>query len=349
MPDPLPLAERLARLIETNGPISVAHYMAEANAHYYGTRDPLGQAGDFTTAPEISQMFGELVGLWLADMWARAGRPQAHYVELGPGRGTLAADALRAARSAGLQPQVHLVETSPVLRKAQAERVPNARWHDDVGTLPDDVPLLIVANEFFDALPIRQLVATENGWRERLVVHQNGRFAPVPGPRVGSEAIPAYLRAAPPGIVLETSPASAAVVQQLAQLIARCGGAALMVDYGHARTAAGETLQAVAAHAFADPWSDPGERDLTAHVDFEALGDAARREGVRVLGPVTQGELLRGMGIEIRAAALAKVTPHRADEIARAVERLTASDQMGTLFKALALVGEAWPEPAGFA
>ena len=343
------LGDRLARLIETNGPISVAHYMAEANAHYYGTRDPLGQAGDFTTAPEISQMFGELVGLWLADLWARAGTPDAHYVELGPGRGTLAADALRAMRFAGLQPQVHLVETSAVLRKAQAERVPGARWHDDVGTLPEDLPLLIVANEFFDALPIRQLVATENGWRERLVVHQNGRFAPVPGPRVGSEAIPARLRAAPPGTVIETSPASAAVVQQLAQLIARSGGAALIVDYGHAQTVAGETLQAVAAHAFADPWSDPGERDLTAHVDFEALGEAARREGVRVMGPVTQGEWLRAMGIELRATALAKAAPQRAEEIGGALERLTAADQMGTLFKVMALVAQGWPEPAGFA
>ena len=343
------LGDRLARLIETNGPISVAHYMAEANAHYYGTRDPLGQAGDFTTAPEISQMFGELVGLWLADLWARAGTPDAHYVELGPGRGTLAADALRAMRSAGLQPQVHLVETSAVLRKAQAGRVPGASWHDDVGTLPGGIPLLIVANEFFDALPIRQLVAGESGWRERLVVHRDGRFAPLPGPRVGSEAMPAHLRAAPPGTVIETSPASAAVVRQLAQLVAGSGGAALIVDYGHARTAPGETLQAVAAHAFADPWSDPGERDLTAHVDFEALGEAARREGVRVMGPVTQGEWLRAMGIELRATALAKAAPHRAEEIGGALERLTAADQMGTLFKVMALVAQGWPEPAGFA
>jgi len=342
------LGHRLARLIEINGPISVAHYMAEANAHYYGTRDPLGRGGDFTTAPEISQMFGELVGLWLADLWVRAGRPDAHLVELGPGRGTLAADALRAMRSAGLQPDVHLVETSAVLRAAQAGRVPDASWHDDVGTLPEGAPLLIVANEFFDALPIRQLVATETGWRERLVVNLDGRFAPVPGPRVSSEAIPAHLRNTAPGTVLETSPASAAVVQQLARLIAGSGGAALILDYGHARTAPGETLQAVSAHGFADPWSDPGERDLTAHVDFEALGEAARREGVRVLGPVTQGDWLRAMGIELRAAALAKAAPHRAEEIAGAVQRLTAPDQMGALFKAMALVAEGWPEPAGF-
>jgi SAM-dependent MidA family methyltransferase len=158
------LADRLARLIGQSGPVSLAQYMAEANAHYYGTRDPLGRGGDFTTAPEISQIFGELIGLWLADIWARAGSPTAaRYVELGPGRGTLAADALRAMRAAGLTPHVHFVETSAVLRAAQAERVPDAHWHEDAGTLPDDAPLLIVANEFFDALPVRQLVATETG------------------------------------------------------------------------------------------------------------------------------------------------------------------------------------------
>jgi SAM-dependent MidA family methyltransferase len=154
-PEPRTVADRLARLIGQSGPISVAQYMAEANAHYYATRDPLGRGGDFTTAPEISQMFGELIGLWLADIWARTESPTAaRYVELGPGRGTLAADALRAMRPAGLTPPVHFVETSPVLRRRQAKRVPEARWHDDAGTLPDDAPLLVVANEFFDALPV---------------------------------------------------------------------------------------------------------------------------------------------------------------------------------------------------
>jgi SAM-dependent MidA family methyltransferase len=161
------LADRLRRLIAAQGPIPVSDYMALANAHYYATRDPLGASGDFVTAPEISQMFGELIGLALADVWRRAGRPGgARYVELGPGRGTLAADALRAMRSAGLEPPVHFVETSPVLRAAQAERVPGAEWHDDLSTVPDDGPVLVAANEFFDALPVRQLVATGSGWRD---------------------------------------------------------------------------------------------------------------------------------------------------------------------------------------
>jgi NADH dehydrogenase [ubiquinone] 1 alpha subcomplex assembly factor 7 len=346
----LSLSDRLARLIEASGPVSVAYYMAQANAHYYATRDPFGAAGDFTTAPEISQMFGELVGLWLADLWTRAGSPEeAHYVELGPGRGTLAADALRAMRSAGLVPDVALVETSPVLRRAQKERVPRARWHDDLDTLPASGPLLAVANEFFDALPVRQLVATEGGWRKRLVVHEEGRFRPIAGPRMSEAAIPPHLRSAPPGSILETSPASIAVVQALAQRIAEQGGAALIVDYGHERASAGETLQAVSAHLFADPWAEPGERDLSAHVDFEALEQAARRQGVRVFGPRGQGEWLIAMGLDVRAEALAKAAPGRAEELKAARDRLAAPGEMGRLFKVMALVADGWPEPAGFA
>jgi SAM-dependent MidA family methyltransferase len=344
-----PLAERLGRLIDSNGPITVAEYMGLANSHYYATRDPFGAAGDFTTAPEISQMFGELIGLWLGDLWARAGGPGGiRYVELGPGRGTLTADALRAMRSAGIEPEVHLVETSPVLRQAQKAKVPKAVWHDTIGSLPEGPPLVAVANEFFDALPTRQLVATASGWRERLVVHQDGRFAPVPGPPVGGAAIAEHIRHAPPETILETSPAAVAAVRQLSHLLASCGGAALIVDYGHGRTSAGETLQAVAKHGFADPWTEPGERDLTVHVDFEALGAAAREMGVRVLGPRGQGEWLEAMGIGLRAESLAKAAPDRREEIEQARHRLTSPDQMGSLFKVMALVAEGWPEPAGF-
>ena len=341
------LAGRLARLIERHGPISVAHYMAEANAHYYGTRDPLGAAGDFTTAPEISQMFGELVGFWLADLWLRARQPAgACYVELGPGRGTLAADALRAMGSAGLRPPVHFVETSPVLRRAQAERVPDAIWHDDAASLPDDAPLLVVANEFFDALPVRQLVATEQGWHERMVVHRDGRFHPVPGPRVSGEMVSP--RDPAPGTIVETSPASTAVMGHLAGLITRSGGAALIVDYGHVRSGTGDTLQAVAAHQYADPWVSPGARDLTAHVDFEALGAAARAAGATLAGPVTQGAWLQAMGIEMRERRLAEAVPRQAEALASARRRLTDADQMGNLFKVLALTAPHWPQPAGF-
>jgi NADH dehydrogenase [ubiquinone] 1 alpha subcomplex assembly factor 7 len=348
-PDPRPLAERLARLIETSGPIKVADYMALANARYYATRDPLGAAGDFVTAPEISQMFGELVGLCLADCWQRAGAPaDAVYVELGPGRGTLAVDSLRAMRGAGLSPDVHFVETSPVLRRAQADRVKQAHWHDDLSTLPD-APLFVVANEFFDALPVRQLVATGSGWRERLVRVEEGAFVPAAGPPVPDAAIPAHLRAAPAGSILETSPASLGLLRQLADRLVQDGGVALVVDYGHSRTSAGETLQAVRGHAFADPWAEPGERDLTAHVDFQALGEAAIEAGLRVLGPIEQGIWLTSLGIDARAAALARSSPARAGDIESARHRLVALEQMGRLFKVMALAAPSWPDPAGFA
>jgi SAM-dependent MidA family methyltransferase len=322
--------------------------MAEANAHYYATRDPLGAAGDFTTAPEISQMFGELIGLCLADVWARAGRPHTAYVELGPGRGTLAADALRAMGSAGLVPDVHLVETSPVLRAAQAERLPQAQWHEDLSTLPTDPPLLIVANEFFDALPARQLIRGRSGWHERLVGHDGARFVPGAGPAVPDTAIPSHLRHSPEGTILETSPASLAVVRDLSQRLAAQGGAALIIDYGHDRTSPGETLQAVKAHNYANPWVGPGESDLTAHVDFEALGTAAAESGVRLYGPVGQGDFLTHLGIDARLASLSRSAPEGADEFRAARDRLVAPDQMGTLFRVLGLALPGWPQLEGF-
>jgi SAM-dependent MidA family methyltransferase len=346
----LNVADRLRRLIAAEGPIPVADYVALANAHYYATRDPLGAAGDFITAPEISQTFGELAGLCLADAWDRAGRPQgAAYVELGPGRGTLAADALRAMRAAGLVPAAHLVETSPVLRSAQAERLPGAAWHDDIASLPEVGPLLVVANEFFDALPARQFVRAGLGWQERVVDVEDDRFVPKAGLPVPGSAIPAHVREAPEGSILEVSPAGTAVVGGLAQRLAARGGVALIVDYGHALTAAGETLQAVRAHRYADPWSEPGESDLTVHVDFEALARAARDEGARALGPVGQGDWLRALGIEARTEALAARAPERRDALEQARDRLVGEDGMGQLFKVLALVAPGWPDPAGFA
>jgi len=318
---------RLRRRIAEEGPISVADYMSEANAYYYATRDPFGAEGDFTTAPEISQMFGELAGVWLADLWARAGRPaDARYIELGPGRGTLAEDALRAMRAAGLAPPVELVETSPVLRRAQATRLA-ACWHDDLSSLPVEGPLLVVANEFFDALPVHQF----DSLGEELTIRLDGdAFV-----RVGEA-------------VTERSPAALAIAADLARRIAVQGGAALIVDYGPVRHGIGDTLQSLHRHAYADPFAAPGERDLTAHVDFEALGEAARAEGVRVFGPVEQGTWLGTMGINLRAASLAKAVPERAAEIMADRDRLTAPNQMGRLFKAMALVAPGWPEPAGF-
>ena len=320
--------------------------MAASNAAYYAARDPLGVAGDFITAPEISQMFGELVGAWIADLWQRAGRPAAHYVELGPGRGTLAADALRAMRPTGLAPSVHFVETSLVLRAAQAERVPDATWHDDITTLPTDAPLLVVANVFFDALPVRQLVKTYGGWRERMVTHGLDGFAPVPGTIPRDAEIPAPFRDAPIASILESSPAAQALVHELSTRLAKQGGAAILIDYGYTDAAPGDTLQAVHAHVYADPFAMPGASDLTAHVDFSALAAAAT--GLTVHGPALQGEWLGMLGLAQRAAALARTAPERTDEIAAAHRRLTDAEEMGQLFKAMALVAPGWPEPAGF-
>jgi NADH dehydrogenase [ubiquinone] 1 alpha subcomplex assembly factor 7 len=342
------LAERLSRAITLAGPMPLSQYMGAANTHYYATRDPLGSRGDFTTAPEISQMFGELIGLWLTDLWDRAGRPPARYVELGPGRGTLAADALRAMAKAGFQPGVDLVENSPTLRAAQAERVPQAEWHLDLVGLPDDAPLLVVANEFFDALPIRQLVATGEGWRERLVACQDTLFLPIVGDRSFDMIIPRDLLHAPPGSILETSPAGVAILRNLAARLLEQGGAALIVDYGYEGPAIGDTLQAVRGHDYANPFEQPGDADLTAHVDFATLKEAAEVEGLIVHGPVTQGAFLKALGIEPRAEALAKASPDRAEALDMDRDRLIDSEQMGELFKVIALTAPGWPVPAGF-
>lgn len=323
--------------------------MGESNAHYYASRDPLGSAGDFTTAPEISQMFGELVGLWLADIWTRAGSPpNPIYCELGPGRGTLAKDALRSMGQFGCMPQVHFVEGSPALRKLQAEAVAGAQFHDDLTGLPTDCPLLIVANEFFDALPVRQLVRTEDGWRERMVgIDADDAFMFVAGDQPMDAAVPDSFAAAGVGTILETCPAASAVMGEIAQRLAGQGGAALIVDYGHLAPRTGSTLQAVSRHEKVDPLADPGTADLTAHVDFSALADAARIDGVRVLGSATQGEWLTALGIDARAAALATRSPERTQDIEAARARLVSPDEMGTLFKVIALAQEEWPAGAG--
>ncbi len=329
--------------------MTLADYMARANAHYYATRDPLGAEGDFTTAPEISQMFGEMVGIWIADLWQRAGRPPFRYVELGPGRGTLAADALRAMARFGCAPQgIDLIETSPALRAAQAARLPAARHHDDLSTLPGDVAAIIVANEFFDALPIHQYVMTAGGWRERMVVREAGRMVPRPGAVPTDEAVPLPLRRQSEGAIVETAPVAAAVMQSCAARLARHGGAMLTVDYGYSGPAAGDTLQAVKAHRFADPFADPGEIDLTAHVDFTALAAAARRAHARVLGPATQGAWLRALGIDARRDALAASAPDRADDLTAQRDRLVDAGAMGTLFKVMAVCAPGWPQPEGF-
>jgi len=303
--------------------------MGQANAHYYATRDPLGIAGDFTTAPEVSQMFGEMVGAALADCWHRAGRPDnPPYVELGPGRGTLAADALHVMARAGLQPDVHFVETSPVLSELQRQKHPHAQWHQSLATIPPGGPLLLVANEFFDALPIHQWIGDE----ERRVMLDGDAFAFTAN-----------------GSIREESPERAAVAQEIASQIASRGGVALIVDYGHPRSAPGETLQAVRGHRFAEVLVNPGEQDLTAHVDFEALAAATEGTGIAIDGPVEQGRWLDALGIGQRAAALGKAVPQRAGEIMAARARLCDSAALGSLFKVMAIRHRDWPAPAGFA
>jgi SAM-dependent MidA family methyltransferase len=323
-----PLERALRERIAAEGPITVEAYMHACNDYYYATRDPLGAAGDFTTAPEISQMFGEMIGAALADCWTRAGAPaDAIYVEAGPGRGTLASDALRVMRGAGFGGAVHFIETSPVLRRIQREAHPGAQWHDSLESLPQSGPLLLVANEFFDALPVRQFI----GGIER---------------RVG--LTPAGLAFDRGGEVVEDSPIRDDVAREIGLQLDDRGGVAIVIDYGHATSAPGETLQAVRGHAFAPLLHKPGEQDLTAHVDFEALATQAAVGGVRVAGPLAQGEWLKRLGIDVRAAALTAASPERAAEVAAAVQRLTGKAEMGELFKVIAFHPAQWPAPAGF-
>ena len=340
-----PLAERLVARIRAEGPLTVADYMAACLADprygYYATRDPLGAAGDFTTAPEISQMFGEMVGVWLAGAWEGMGRPApVRLVELGPGRGTLMADALRAARASGLADaaEVWLVETSPALRAQQAERVDGALWAARLEEVPEG-PTLLLANEFFDALPIRQFLASAEGWRERLLGLSGDALAwglsePLPGESPGE------------GAWAELCPALETVGAEIARRIDGNGGAALILDYGYTGDRpAGPTLQAVRGHCRVDPLAAPGETDLTWLVDFGAL---ARSLALLETAAARQGQFLAGMGIGPRAEALARARAEAADEIADALERLTSPEQMGRLFKALAAWPRGAPRPPGF-
>ena len=344
------LADTFRRLIAATGPISLQQFMGESNARYYASRDPLGSEGDFITAPEISQMFGELIGLWLADLWIRAGRPDfPGYVELGPGRGTLARDALRAMKRYGLEPDVHLIEGSIELKRLQLEAVPQAQFHADLSTVPMDGPVLLVGNEFLDALPVRQLAMTAEGWREIMVAtDEAGHFVCVAGRQPMDAAVPEPRRKAEVGTVIETCPGAAAVMFEAAGRLAAQGGAALFIDYGHENPRTGSTLQAVAKHRKVDPFAAPGRADLTAHVDFAAMADIARSRGARWLGTVAQGDWLRALGIESRADALAEFAPQHRDALMRAKERLTGDGQMGLLFKVMGLAAPDWPDGVGF-
>ena len=342
-----PLEAEIRRRIAAAGPMPVGEYMAlclgDPTHGYYMTRDPLGARGDFITAPEISQMFGELIGLWMAAVWKQMGAPdRIRIVELGPGRGTLMNDALRAARAMpGFRAALtlHLVEISPVLR-VQQERTLSAlpvTWHAALQEVPKG-PAIIVANEFFDALPINQAVKIDGGWHERRIgIDASGNLvftvAREPLPQF-EQLLPPAVRAAPESSIFEWRANS--VAMELGRRIADNGGAALVIDYGHAESATGETLQAVGQHAYADPLTAPGGLDLTAHVDFQALARAVEAMGITAFGPIEQSQFLRRLGIETRAAALkAKATARAAADIDSGLARLIGRGRagMGALFK----------------
>ncbi len=350
LPEQNLLALQLAKQIEGSGPISVAEYMRVANAEYYNRADPLGAEGDFITAPEISQMFGEMIGLWLSDIWLRQNSPaKCHYVELGPGRGSLAADALRAMEKFEFTPSVDFVETSEALRAKQSQAVPAARFHSNIDDLPDDGPLLIIANEFFDALPVRQLVSTHAGWRERVVARDRGtKFMAIPGPHAMDNLVPSDFRSAPTHSIYETSPDASGIMYEIASRLSKQGGVMIIIDYGYAQPGLGSTLQSVKDHQFVDPFEDPGARDLTAHVNFLEIANLARMRDLRVSGPIDQGNWLSALGINHRASSLAEAAPERSDEIFSARNRLVDGSEMGSLFKVLAISSNDWVVPEGF-
>jgi NADH dehydrogenase [ubiquinone] 1 alpha subcomplex assembly factor 7 len=340
---PPTLAELIDMQIRQHGPMSVASYMGLALTHprqgYYKQGTSIGAAGDFITAPEVSQMFGELVGFFLVNLWQQMGQPTAFtLLELGPGRGTLMSDLLRVgARAPGFAEgaQLELFETDPELLAQQRTRLEahQPRWIENF-ELAGDTPLLVVANEFFDALPIRQFVSGKDGWHERMVGLADGKrifgLSPTPIPH---GALPEAVRDAPEGAVYEAGLAANEVMKRLAGAVSRRGGAILAIDYGYSQTQTGETLQAVRRHAFADPLEVPGETDLSAHVDFGILAATARAAGLAVPPLATQGDFLQHLGILARAATLAKANPDAAAGINAALDRLTSPSQMGTLFK----------------
>ncbi len=356
------LAARIARRIRREGPLSIAAFMAIAlhdpESGYYARRDPLGAAGDFITAPEISQIFGELIGLWCADLWRHIGQPDPVILaELGPGSGALLSDFLRAAATL---PEfrraltVYLVEASPVLRAVQQRRLGSAApvFVASIDALPPG-PLLLVANEFLDALPIRQLVRGRVEWAERVVtLDARDRLVFGDGPEnpALSLLVPAELRARPPGTVVEICPAALSLAASLGERLVRQPGAALFVDYGYFPSAPGPTLAAVRRHAAAALLDEPGRADLSAHVDFARIAAAARAAGAVVHGPVAQGRFLAGLGAEARLAALsARANPAQRAALESGLQRLLDPAQMGNLFKALALTSPNLPAPTGFA
>ena len=362
MPEkPQSLKHRLKQRIRAGGPITVEAFMEAAltdpDDGYYTQRLPIGAVGDFITAPEICQIFGELIGLWIADVWRTMGAPNKfRLIELGPGRGTLMHDALRALAvvpDALKAAELHFVELSARLRAVQRATLADApialTWQNRFEDPPAG-PAIIIANEFVDALPIRQLVRRKTGWHERCVGLANDDAfmfdeseAPLDNPE---KLIPSNLRSAEIGSIIELRPAAEHLIAEIAARARMAATAALIIDYGHVRSAPGNTLQAVRKHRYADPLEHPGETDLTAQVDFAALADIAGTEGLAVYGPLSQGQFLLSLGLAERAKRLAAgATPHQAALLSSAAQRLVDPAQMGDLFKVLAIANGDRPPP----
>jgi len=358
-----PLADLIAAEIRANGPMNIARYMDLCLAHpeygYYMTRDPFGTAGDFTTAPEISQMFGEMSGAWLADVWIKSGRVEPFaLVECGPGRGTLMADILRATKGVeGFQGalSVHLLEMSPILKEKQAEALIGfpVTWHGTLNTLPADRPLMVIGNEFLDALPIRQYVYQDEKWHEKMVdLDKNGafRFVLKTLQKAENEGLLQLYPHSRDGDVREDSSVLNQFLKALFFRLKKQGGTALFMDYGHVLPAGGDTLQALRTHRFVSPLESPGEVDITAHVDFSNIVSLATEAGLSVHGPAGQGTFLTTLGIYARAKILMKTASEQQRvDLHAALHRLTAPEAMGDLFKVVAICEDPAITPAGFA
>ena len=357
-----PLARLILQEIARNGPMDMAAYMAACLGHqehgYYMHRAPFGRQGDFITAPDISQMFGELIGLWLAACWQAAGRPpDVHLIEAGPGRGTLMADLLRAVRTVpGFTTtlNVHLVETSPALTAIQQTTLADVKtpvtWHKDIAQVPSGF-CLFVANELFDALPVSQLIMTTKGWRWRAIcIDNSGALVLGHAPaQVPADQVPAWAHGAKPGDIAEVSPARCQLAASIASHIAASGGAGLIIDYGHAKPAIGDTLQAVRGHRYVPVTSRPGQSDLTAHVDFAALSQCMAGSGAALWPVITQRRFLLATGLRQRLAALTgKANGKAVEGLAGAADRLIGENAMGNLFKVLAITGKGLAAPPGF-
>ncbi len=357
-----PLSEIIKQQIRLDGPINVAEYMSLALYHpshgYYVQGRPLGADGDFITAPEISQIFGELIGLWTVQSWYEMGAPDTlHLIELGPGRGTLMKDALRAAR---MRPDfmtavhVHLVESNIHLRAQQREalqEIAAPTWHDDLTHIPNG-PTLVIANEFFDCLPIRQFMLTERGWCERKIGLDDAEaftFLLHPTPLLDIAPLGPAAKTASEGDIIETCASADSMIETIAARLSAHAGRALILDYGYAQPGTGDTLQALKRHHYTDALKNPGQVDLTAHVNFAALADRAGEHGMQVQGPIDQGAFLKALGIDVRAEALAKAaTPSQQQNITQAVTRLCDAAQMGTLFQVLEISSPSLPPATGF-